>query len=103
MRAIDADKLHLDKFDDNSTEYRRGWNDALDITAKKAPTIEVPRWIPVTERLPTKEDADRFGRVFAVDKDKRMNDTNWRVVNWYHETFSHWMPLPDAPMEDSNA
>ena len=62
--------------------------------------VTVHHWIPVTERLPTKEDADRFGRVFTVDNDSRANMSNWRVVNWYPDTFSHWMPLPTQPEED---
>jgi hypothetical protein len=64
----------------------------------------VHRWIPVTERLPTKEDAGADGGVLAfvpnVYKEPRAR--HWRDVRNWMETSDqldsgYWMPLPKEP------
>ena len=57
----------------------------------------LPRWIPVTERLPTKEDADKHGRVWAIHKRFHSDAWNWETVRDYPEEFTHWMHLPAHP------
>jgi hypothetical protein len=76
-----------------------------------APTIEVPRWIPVTERLPEKE-----GRYLVIMKSGTQSvqwfykldhfafDTYEDTTRYFgnvalHHRITHWMPLPDAPKD----
>lgn len=39
-KLIDAEKLHLVKFQDASDEYRMGWNDALNAIIENEPTVD---------------------------------------------------------------
>ncbi|MBQ3257837.1 MAG: hypothetical protein IJA67_10565 [Oscillospiraceae bacterium] len=55
------------------------------------------QWIPVTERLPTKEDADKHGGVWAIHKRFHSDAWNWETVRDYPEEFTHWMHLPAHP------
>ena len=67
-------------------------------------TIEVPRWIPVTERLP-----DMWIDVIICDaredyvtKGFLGDDKKWsenECVMYDFDEFTHWMPLPDAPKD----
>ena len=64
------------------------------------PLIEVPKWIPVTERLP--EDG---AEVLAFNKTgfayvDCWTDGKWKInsmVDEEHESVTHWMPLPQPP------
>ena len=58
---------------------------------------EENRWIPVKERLPTKEDADTKGNVQVVFMEG-VTTWNWRDISRVCE-ISHWMPLPEPPKE----
>lgn len=60
-----------------------------------------PRWIPVTERLPEKEDEavivwEKQG--FALI-DWR-HDNKWAVLDNNFGIATHWMPLPEPPKEE---
>lgn len=79
-----------------NSDYCRGWNDAVD---------EMPRWIPVEERLP---DAHKCVLVHVT------NPIGWwnTEIDWMDEhgwvcsadsewhTITHWMPLPEPPKEE---
>lgn len=64
-----------------------------------APTIEVPRWIPVTERLPKASKSVFVTYIFdgkaRVDIDNCIDGLCWMK----HRNVTHWMPLPDAPKD----
>lgn len=40
MRPIDADKLHLAKFPVATTDYSKGWNDAIMCITENHPTVD---------------------------------------------------------------
>lgn len=62
--------------------------------------IERQKWIPVTERLPTREDANWNERVLAIDDYLGDIQVYWyKVVANHASSFSHWMPLPQPPKE----
>lgn len=64
----------------------------------------VPKWIPVTERLPEEyvnvlchlRSLDRQSEYYSIDH--LMEDGQWwKAANsWKHEV-THWMPLPEPP------
>lgn len=61
--------------------------------------VTVQRWIPVSERLPTAEDAVHgHVRAFSV-RTKRGMDWPYKSVRNHPEWFTHWMPLPEPPKE----
>lgn len=105
MRPIDADALENEL---GASEY--------DIYAKEclreAPTIEVPRWIPVTELLPEEEELVliicKNGARFVGYCGKRYGDfeRRWRIKTALNSTkllnlgrVTHWMPLPTPPKD----
>lgn len=71
----------------------------LNATAK-----QIPRWIPVTERLP-EDDATvltyKNGIVEVQKYEKRRN--GWICKGWFWSlaNVTHWMPLPEPPKEAS--
>ena len=70
--------------------------DKLTPTDDKVSAVGV--WIPVTERLPKREDANLYESVLAINKEDGVSRSwIWDVVADYHEKFTHWMPLPEAP------
>lgn len=59
--------------------------------------VTVQRWIPVTERLPTAEDALK-DLVYAFLKDtKSGGEWPYESVRNHPDWFSHWMHLPGPP------
>lgn len=106
MRLIDADKLREAVITDYY-EHFTGCHDTDQIALidmvcddiEEAPTIEVPRWIPVTERLPTDEDANEYGYVLGFDKNE--NYAIWHKSHFenHPEWFTHWTNLLDAPKD----
>lgn len=70
--------------------------------AKKIPEnvhIRPWDWIPVTERLPRRENA-MYGQVLAVWKDSgAVGAFPWNIVHNFPDSFLHWMPLPQPPKE----
>ena len=59
-------------------------------------------WIPVTERLPKKEDANRHGEVLVWLRGARTHHL-WRLeqVIDHPDCITHWMPLPEQPKEEA--
>ena len=58
------------------------------------------KWIPVTERLPTKEDANESESILAIRKDERyVGRWLWDIVAEYPKEFTHWTHLPELPKE----
>jgi len=79
-----------------SSDYCRGWNDAVDA---------MPRWISVKERLPER---GVFVAVYYGHFIGNLVDTfawdgeSWRNSNGFledPENITHWMPLPEPPKE----
>ena len=66
------------------------------VNALIANGVTVQEWIPVTERKPTKEDADKYGRVLAMEMGM-ITLVNYRGPINYPDRFPHWMPLPEPP------
>ena len=76
-----------------------------------AATVEVPTWIPVTERLPDSQ-TDVLVVAFWHERWQTMigwhsdSEKIWRVITPHGERepcgVTHLMPLPDAPMTEDN-
>ena len=72
--------------------------------------INVPSWIPVTERLPEKMGQFVCRYVFGENTEYPFFQVLWYFANlenphFQHEgsmglTVTHWMPLPEPPKED---
>lgn len=61
--------------------------------------VTVRRWIPVTERLPTAEDAVD-GHVYAFLKGHKVGgEWPWESVKMRPDWFTHWTHLPEPPKE----
>ena len=58
--------------------------------------VTVQKWIPVTKRLPTAKDADKYGRVLVMELGM-MSLVNYRGPINYPDKFPYWMPLPEPP------
>ena len=61
------------------------------------------KWIPVSERYPTKEDANEFDEVLAVLVNGKRTTYPYYMVNSRSNTFLCWMPLsvlPEPPKEE---
>lgn len=54
-------------------------------------------WISVDDRLPTKEDSDKYEHVLAITRDGRVRDWGYELVIFSSKKFTHWMPLPEPP------
>ena len=96
MRLIDADALWM--VTDGEHEYYERFE------VEDAPTIEVPQWIPVTERLPEKGDVVlitnkngnvRYGQFRGVDFEIS-GYQHWIWKNNTYEVVLAWMELPKA-------
>lgn len=104
MRLIDADAMH--KFvEDKVAEGKDGWANgvpyewayaltAVDMQATIDPESVMPQWIPVTERLPDRDDT-------VVVFHETMSDTSAAIQIYkawaMSDTATHWMPLPEPP------
>jgi hypothetical protein len=59
---------------------------------------KLTRWIPISERMPTRDDGDRYGRVLVFERGKYTpHGTYTRFVGWdslddvdYFYTVTHW-------------
>lgn len=113
MRLIDAENLN--ELEDLLYEYspeRNGepWYMAKDVweCIEKAPTIEVPTWIPVTERLPVKGGyylvVARYGITimeFTMGNERYMEKPSFvsELLGRCNGEVTHWMPLPTPPKD----
>lgn len=66
-----------------------------DKPARRRMTLPEPQgWISVKERMPTKEDADDYGRVIWLRTDGAVYTERWNgKATWYHG----WLPIPPIP------
>ena len=73
--------------------------DVLEAQQKRIEQLEAERrWIPVTERLPTREDANETGSILAINKDEKyVGRWIWDIVARWPDEFTDWMPLPQPP------
>ena len=75
--------------------------------------MEMPKWIPVTERLPEPNAVDErgFAKRYLVKTDSHVlmhtarYDGDWWVM-WGRaeviaDNVTHWMPIPDPPKEEA--
>ena len=103
-----------------SSDYCRGWNDAVK---------EMPKWISVKERMPAKgekvllyiperegckQHGMYLGEAGEVEADpkgennfwlRHVYGSDWRISGWsYFEEpiVTHWMPLPDIEGIDND-
>ena len=68
----------------------------------------IPKWIPVTERLPNPKDlvlvCNEFGGVhygYFESNNQWYTANNWLVDAWtVMPNVTHWMPLPEPPKEE---
>ena len=62
--------------------------------------LQIPRWIPVTERLP--EEDGCYLVAVKNDHKRRYSKTAWfSHDSWFaRQDVTHWMPLPEPPMEE---
>ena len=63
---------------------------------------KVPRWIPVTERIPPDQE-----EVLVLTRSKNgvrnVDKGYWAIDHYIHRgraEVTHWMPLPEGPEED---
>ena len=72
--------------------------------AKYIESLDIPKWIPVTERLPTKDGyrvlcnikSSAFPGCF-YQSILRYDKYGFRGSDVYTEDVTHWMPLPEPP------
>lgn len=58
---------------------------------------EAARWIPVTERCPSEEDANEDGLVLVYTENSEQLIVDYKDVWRFRGFCSHWMPLPEPP------
>lgn len=68
------------------------------------PFPELHGWIPVSERLPTADDADEFGNVLIYHSDTNEPEKNmskgiikWNMLRHSDPNTTFWQPLPKLP------
>lgn len=62
--------------------------------------VTVQEWIPVSERLPTKEDANEYGEVLTITHKGIVTVYLYDAVEYYQNDLLYWMPwsaLPQPP------
>ena len=94
-RLIDADALLKHKYHD-SNRYE---NAVACYYIHNAPTIDVPTWIPCSERLPSEEEQDtNLGVLVTLGHGYKGMDFDWyHDGHWYDwdRCVIAWMPLPE--------
>ena len=111
MRLIDADELK--EAMEEHTDYKGYLVCDPDEIIDLAPTIEIPQWIPCTDRLP-----DKSGRYLVTEKRFAIDDrkhTGWYQTmveeigfsnnKWSRANFFEviaWMPLPAPYMKEGD-
>jgi hypothetical protein len=97
MRPIDADAVY--ELHSNYPAFARSYADLTDLRdiLDDAPTIEIPQWIPVTERLPADGmqvlACTKHGKAFSAHYDHFWG--KWSVS--HTGKITHWMTLPKPP------
>lgn len=74
--------------------------------ACKALESRIPRWIPVTERLPEKDGMYLVHGAWSASGRKVTDTCEFYVHDGYFRAawnfdVTHWMPLPEQPKEES--
>ena len=99
MRLIDADELK--EAMEEHTDYK-GYlvcdpEEIIDL----APTIEIPQWIPCTDRLPDK-DGDYIATYTFCDK-QVVNKVHYsKHLGFFYNSVIAWMPLPAPYMKEGD-
>lgn len=96
--SCDVDKVGMDASDQIERDQKE--NAAL--------REKVPQWISVSEKMPT-DHIKRYLISFKdagggiVDMARYIHGIGWECNNWEvpQELITHWMPLPEAPKEDT--
>ena len=72
---------------------------------KSAPAVEVPSWIPVTERLPSEDDMNALGEVLVMSKGDVCtavylpSESIFCRHGYRRDDITRWMPMPKAHKE----
>ena len=76
-----------------------GWHYWVDLhnDAEDGNFPNLHNWIPVSERLPTKEDADEFENVLILRENARKSITKYDMVRFCDKETTMWQPLPKLP------
>lgn len=89
-----------DAIEELSQKYIEERNVAVELTGEIA---SMPRWIPVTERLPELNMSCLvYNKYYGPMVGCRIDDNRFRIPGSYfpdHPT--HWMPLPELPGEET--
>jgi hypothetical protein len=95
----EADRYEFEEQKKSGTfSAEAGWKLLADHLIANGVTVQ--QWIPVTERLPTREDANETESILAIHKaDGYVGRWIWDIVARYPKEFTHWMPLPQPPKE----
>ena len=108
MRPIDADAIIqavCTKLGIKDKKFLLQSEKAIVDVILNAPTIEVPKWIPCSERLPEEETeclvTDSHGRIRHCVKDKCGNYEFATYEEYMHIGAIAWMPLP-KPYEETD-
>ena len=84
--------------DTGAIEY--GYEMPLSEVREVLKALERTRWIPVSERLPTEDDADKLtGLVLFKRSNGWIHTDYWVAAQDLKDTNTHWMPLPEPPRE----
>ena len=101
--AIEA--LEKQKTFDNGTWVDKDYHDKVYALLQERyfKALERTRWIPVSERLPEKEDGDKYGTVLWCILYKEQHQ--WICDGHYQwkskdGSQTHWMPLPEPPEQE---
>ena len=114
MRLIDADKLieFIETFlsktcKRDGTTIPNRWYGALKRCVEEQPTIETPKWIPISERLPEKN-----AEVLATTEwdcitiAEMFSNNDWFIcegnANAHTDEIIAWMPLPEPYKESED-
>lgn len=111
LRCLDCE--HYDGCGAHGCNIMHMAADALGNSSRHVETLQkeierlrakLPRWIPVTERLP--EDPAKKVLIFAphthgniVDSGRYLGADGWVLDGWHltQTSVTHWMPLPEPP------